>query len=69
MDENVGRAMAKPLLGKPGGGRGNGRRGENTDTVKNVLCGSQDLDQTPSLKQMRQTGHRTLPGHSHPTWM
>ena len=41
--------------------------GEDTDTVKNVLCGSQDLSNSLS-QQMRQPGHRTPFSHSHPTW-
>jgi len=59
MDENVGGAMAKPLLDKLGGGRRGGRGGEYTDRVKNVLCGSQDLVQTPSLNKCarQDTGH------------
>jgi hypothetical protein len=50
--------MTKPLLDKLGGGRGVGG-GKNTDTVRNVLCGSQDLVQTPSLNKCarQDTGH------------
>ena len=40
---------------------------ESTDTVKNVLCGSQDLPNSLS-QQMRRPGHRTPFNHSHPTW-
>ena len=59
MDENVGDAMTKPLLDKPGGGRGERGNGKDTDTVRNVLSGSQDLVQTPSLNKSvwQDTGH------------
>ena len=66
MDENVGGAMAKPLLDKLGKGGGM-EGGESTDTARNVLSRSQDLVQTLS-QQMRQAGLRTPFSHSHPTW-
>ena len=59
--------MTKPLLDKLGGGRGDGRWGEHGQSEERVVRKSR-LGPNSLSQQMRQTGHRTLLSHSHPTW-
>jgi hypothetical protein len=55
MGENVGDAMTKPLLDKLGGEEEGTGNGKDTDTVRNVLSGSQDLSPN-SLSQTNPSG-------------
>ena len=67
MGENVGEAMAKPLLDKLGGGEGGGRWGEHGQSEERVVRKSR-LGRNSLSQQMRQAGHRTPSSHSHSTW-
>ena len=66
MGENVGRAMAKPLLDKLGGEGGDGRRGEHGHSEERVV---QKSRLGPNPLSTNAPGRTPVtPRHSHPTW-
>ena len=59
MDENVGGYVAKPLLGKLGGGGGNGRRGEHGHSGRTCCAEVKTWSKPPSLNKCagKDSGH------------